>query len=80
MDTWVVQSVVHQALNFSSCCDLRVMKLSPMSGSMLSRVYLRILFLPLHLTPCAQAASLSLSLINKSLKKIRKPMMLVIGM
>ena len=44
---WVVQSVGRLTLDFSSCCDLRVMRWSPESGSGLSRdsVWVSLLFL-----------------------------------
>ena len=55
---WVVQSLKHLTLGFSSGHDLRVVRLNPTSGSMLSKS----LFLSL---PLLSARLLSLSPSNK---------------
>ena len=65
----MVQLVEYWTCGFGSGYDLRVMRLSPMSCSVLSRVYLRFsLLLPLPPT-LVFLLSLSLSQINKSLRK-----------
>jgi len=65
--TWVVQWDEHPTLGFSSDCDLRVMR---WMGSMLSMESAETLS-PSPFAPPAHARSLTLSLsqINKSLKK-----------
>ena len=62
--TWVAQSAECLSLDFSSGQDLRVVRLSPMSGSVLS-VELKILCFPLPLSP----ALCFLSKIKKKKKK-----------
>ena len=57
-DTWVARSVKHQTLDFGSGHDLRVVGLSPASGSMLSVSLLGILSPP-------PLSSLALSLPQK---------------
>ena len=64
------QSVKHPTLGFSSCCDLRVMRLRPASGSMLNvESEILCLLLPLAL-PLVHAHSFSK--INLKKQKILK--------